>query len=242
MAVVALTDAFVYVHAHDFTGDSNNALLTMDVVDLESSTFNSNGWKEVAAGPKSSKFDLKGFWQSAASDSVDSDSFPDLGVVDRVLTVGDIETEGQVAYLAQLGKFHYQLGGPYGGLAPFTLGCAGTDGVGVVRGQLAKARGNVSATGQLGSIVNLGAPGATQFVYCTVHVMTAGTTITLQLQSDDNAPFASPTTRATIGPLTTVGGTWMTRLAGPFAGETFWRLNVSAITGTFNIAGAIAIQ
>jgi hypothetical protein len=33
----------------------------------------------------------------------------------------------------------------------------------------------------------------------------------------------------------------MTRLAGPFT-DAYWRLNVSAITGTFSVAGAIAVQ
>jgi hypothetical protein len=158
------------------------------------------------------------------------------------VTVCPQGAETNVAYMFQADDLAYEAFGTIGETVPFSLNLMGSNNVGAVRGQMAKAKANVSGTGQLGSILNLGAPTATQFVYVTVHIFTAGTTITIQLQSDDNAPFASATTRATIGPLTTTGGTWMTPLAGPFAGETFWRLNVSAITGTFNIAAAIAIR
>lgn len=243
MAVLALTDAFAYVAGYDFTTDTNSLMLDMEADARDKTTFASSGWREFAGGLKSSKFDMEGFWQSATSQAVDPEAFPDLAVVNRVLTFGDVETEATVAYLAQLGKFSYELGGQLGELAPFKLGSIGTDGVGVVRGQLAKAKGDVSATGALGSILNLGAPTSTQYVYATFHVFgTPGTTITIQVQSDDGAGFATPTTRATIGPLTAAGGTWMTRVAGPFAGETHWRFNVSAITGTFTVAGAIGVQ
>ena len=110
-----------------------------------------------------------------------------------------------------------------------------------MRGQLAKAKGNVSATGQLGSVLNLGAPTSTQYVYATLHVFSAGATITVEVQSDSSAGFGTPTTRGTIGPITARGGTWMTRVAGPFAAETHWRMNVSAVTGTHSVAGAIAV-
>jgi hypothetical protein len=72
-------------------------------------------------------------------------------------------------------------------------------------------------------------------------VFSAGTTITVQVQSDDNAGMSSPTTVATIGPITVVGGTWMTPIAGPIT-DTYYRMNVSAITGTFSVAGAIGIR
>jgi hypothetical protein len=243
VAVLALVNAFAFVHGYDFTVDTNKIMLDLDAVNLDATVFGSGGWKTSAplGGVRSSKFDMAGFWQSAAAAAPDPEAFADLGVMDRVHTCGDDQVETSIAYALHAGKVNYQLLGQHGELAPFALSSVGSNAVGTVRGQLAKAKGNVSGTGQLGSVLQLGAPTATQFVTATLHVFSAGTTITVQVQSDDNAGMSSPTTRATIGPVTAVGGT-LVRVAGPFAGETHWRLNVSAVTGAFQVAGMIAVD
>lgn len=241
MASFALTDCTVWVGAHDFTTDSNSLTLNMEVDEQDNTTFGGGGWRSRIGGLKDVSLALDGFWQAGAG-SIDADTFGTLGT-NEVATLTPDGVAGSVAYLLQATKFSYKIFGSVGEVAPFSLEFQGSEGAsGLVRGQLAKAKGNVAATGQLGSILNLGAPTATQYVYVALHVFSAGTTVTLQLQSDTASGFATPTTQATIGPITTAGGTWMTRLAGPFAGETHWRLNVSAITGTFSMAGAIAIQ
>lgn len=241
MAALALTDAFVYVAGHDFTGDSNQLALNMDAAALPVTTFRSGGWDEVVGGLKTQTLDLSGYWQSAVSDSVDSESFSDLATANRVHTIGPTETEGDVAYLFRAGKFHYEpFGGTIGDVAGFTLNSSGTDGYGVVRGQLAKAKGTVSATGALGTGLQLGAVGASEHLYASFHVFSAGTTITVVVESDDNSGFTTATTQATIGPITATGGTWAARVAGAIT-DTYYRLRVTAITGTFSVAGAIAI-
>lgn len=242
MGSFALVDATTFVHGYDFTTDLNEIALNISAQELDVTTFGGGGYRARIAGLRDVEASLKGFWQSATSAAPDPQAFPDLGVADRVVTMSPTGVAGSTAYLFQAGKFTYELFGAIGEATPFTLGCKGTNAVGAVRGQVAAAKGNVSATGVLGSVVNLGAPSATQFVYVAFHVFSAGTTITVQLQSDTAAGFSSATTQATIGPITAVGGTWMTRLAGPFSGETHWRLNVSAITGTFQVAAAIAVQ
>jgi hypothetical protein len=242
VSAIVLTNAFVFCHGYDFTSDINQVSLESDVNLVEVTTFGSGGWKEFKPGLKDLKFSERGFWASAASASPDTEAFPDLAIADRVFTVGPAATAGEVAYLFQGAKTAYSLlGADVGEAAPFTLAAVNTDQAGVVRGALAAAKGNVSATGALGSALNLGAPTSSQYVYATLHVFSAGTTITVQVQSDDNSGMSSPTSRGTIGPLTTAGGTWMTRIAGPFAGETWWRLNVSSVTGTFQVAGAVGI-
>lgn len=240
MTVFALTNVFAHAAGYDFTSDSNQATLAVDAEALDATPFGP-GWKSVVSGLKSSQFNMSGFWQSAASQAVDPEAFAALGVADRVLTFGPSNVEGDPAYMLQALETSYALGGEVGVLAPFTLAAVGSNGAGTVRGKLTKARGNVSATGAIGTGVQLAAASATQFLYCSVHIFTAGTTVTLLLESDDNAGFTSPTTVATIGPLTASGGTWMTRVAGPLT-DTYFRLNVSAITGTFNMAAAIGVQ
>lgn len=239
MAELALVDAFAHVHGHDFTTDTNQLGLDMEAAALDKTTYGSGGWRENAFGLKTVAFGMQGFWQAGA-DQVDPDSFDDLGVTSRVHTFGPIQTEGQVAYLWRAGFSQYQLFGQVGELAPFTLQSAGTDGAGAVRGMLAKKKGAVSAAGATGAGVNLGAVSATQFLYASLHVFTAGTTISVQVESDSDNTFATPTARGTIGPVTARGGSWMTRVAGPIT-DTWFRFNVTAVTGSFSVAGAIAI-
>jgi len=237
-----LTNCTVYVAGHDMTTDSNQLTLGMEVDEQENTTFGGGGWRSRLGGLRSASLGLEGYWQAGAG-SIDADTYSTLGTRDEVVTVTPAGTEAQTAYMFQGTKFTYEMFGGVGEVAPFSLEVQGSEGAsGLVRGQLAKAKGTVSATGALGSVVNLGAPTSTQYVYAVLHVFSAGTTITVQVQSDDSSGMASPTTRGTIGPITAAGGTWMTRVAGPFAGETHWRMNVSAITGSFSVAGAIAVQ
>lgn len=244
MATIALLNAFSYVGGHDFTGDTNQINLSMEATALDRSTFRSNGWTELKGGLKTSTFDEQGFWQSAASDAVDPEAFNNLATRNRVHTMGPAETEQGVAYLWQAGFFSYQLLGSINEMAPFTLQSQGSDGVGVVRGQLAAELQDATAIGALGSAVNLGAGSAGKFLYLAFHVFSAGTTVSVKVQSDDAEAFATPTdvAGATIGPLTTTGGTWMTRVDATAFTDTWYRLNVTAITGTFSVAGALAIQ
>lgn len=239
MTAFALVNAFTYVDDHDFTGDTNAGSLQNTAAVLDATTFRSNGWQENAYGLRSFLFNYSGFWQSAAQDAVDPEAFANLGGP-FAHTWGEIEAEGSPAWLFNAGETNYQIGGAVGALAPFSVQSNGTDKYGAIRGQLAKAKGAMSATGLLGSVVNLGAVAANQFLYATFHVFTAGTTATVQVQSDDNAGMTTPTTVATIGPLTTRGGVFMARVPGPIT-DTFYRFNVSAITGAFVAAGAIGI-
>lgn len=239
MTAFALLNAEVYVEGHDFTGDSNQAACTAEAAVLDATTFASNGWTENAYGLKTVAFNMSGFWQSALTDAVDPESFGDLAVP-RPHTFSETGVETDPAWLFNAAKASYQFGGEVGPLAPFQLQCSATDKFGLIRGQLAKTKGAMNATGALGSVVQLGAVAANQFLYATFHIFTAGTTATIQVQSDDNSGMTTPTTVATIGPLTARGGTFMTRVAGPIT-DTFYRFNVSAITGAFVAAGAIGI-
>lgn len=244
MAVLSLTDAFVHAAGYDFTTDTNTATLSADVAQLDATHFGSSGWQELAGGLKTVNFAHSGFWQAAADgQAVDNQAFSMLST-SQVYTVGPNETEGANGrcYMFQAAKSQYALGGTVGELAPFSLTATGSNGVGVVRGMLAKSRGSVSATGALGTGVQLGALGSDAVsLYATVHIFEAGTTITILVESDDNSDFSSPTTVATIGPLTTSGGTWMTPVPGPIT-DSYFRFKVSAITGTFVLAGALARQ
>lgn len=238
MPVKVLTDAFVYVDGYDFTGDSNQVRLSCEATAQDVTTMRSGGWNESVMGLKSSQFDASGFWSSDA----DAQLFPNLGTANLAHTVGPAEEEGGRCDIWLAGNYTVPLFGvDVGGVAPYTIGTKGTDGVGVVSARLIKEKATVSATGATGAEVQLGAVSATQFLYATFHIFTAGTTITAVLESDADDTFGSATTRITFGPLTTAGGTYATRVAGPVTDD-WYRLNVTTCTGSFVIACAAGIQ
>lgn len=244
MTTLALLDVTTYVDGHDFTGDTNQAALTMETAQLDKTTFGSGGWNEFTGGLKTSTLNMQGFFQSATEDAVDPEAFNNFGTRNRVHTMIPEGSEGDIAYLWRAGHFNYELLGTLGEMAPFTLGSMGTDGQGVQRGQLAVGKQDVNSTGAVGSAVNLGAGSAGEFLYMTLHVFSAATTISVKVESDDAQAFSTPSdvASATIGPVTTRGGSWMTRVDASGITDTWFRVNVTAITGTFNIAAALAIQ
>lgn len=238
MSAFVLTNCKAYFAGVDATGFSNELSMKLSGEDKEVTTFASGGNKERLLGLRDVEASMKGFWDI----SLDTVGFTNMPTMDRVATVSASGAEAESCWIFQGSNFSWSRFDAVGEVDPFELSLQGTNTFGAVMGQLAKAKGTVSATGAMGSVLNLGAPSATQFVYATLHVFgTPGTTITVQVQSDDNAGMTTPTTRGTIGPITTSTGVWMTRVAGPFSGETYWRMNVSAITGTFSVAGAIGI-
>lgn len=241
MSTLALVDATTWIHGYDMTTDLNSVSLAAEVEDQENTTFGSGGFRSRVGGLRSVSADLSGYWQSALGPAIDSEAWSNLAQRDRVVTMAHDDAEGVPAYFFQAGEFSYEAFGAIGDVTPFSVNMLGTNGYGLIRGQVAKAKATVNATGATGSVVNLGQVGADQFLYATLHVFgTPGTTITVQVQSDDAVGFPSSTNRITLGPITTAGGTWATRLAGPIT-DTHYRFNISAITGSFSIAGAIGI-
>jgi hypothetical protein len=246
MAVLSLIGATSYVGGYDLTGDTHKVHVAAMAEELDVTTFSTGAttlYRSRIAGLKDVEASWDGYWQ-AGSGLVDADLFPNLGTADQAVTVSPTGTETATAYLTQVGRFNVELFGGVGEVAPFALSAKGTNTQGLVRGQLAAAKQSKSSTGVLGSVCNITAPSSSsQYVYCAVHVFSAGTTVTLQLQSDTAAGFPSATTQATIGALTAAGGTWMTRIAGgSLSGEDYWRLNISAITGTFSLAATIGVR
>jgi hypothetical protein len=240
MPKIALLDACVYIEGYDFTGDAKSAMLSPDVDTLDATTFGGNGWKEVTGGLKTTSFEMGGVFDQA-NKNADFEAFTGLGDSGKLAMFAASEVETQPGYMWKGTKTAYDLGGSVGDLFPFNLKMEGADRYGVIRGPIAKVRGNAAATGVVGSVLNLGAPIAGQRVYVGLQVFSAGTTLTAKLQSDTASNFPSSTDRGTLGPITTKGGYFLA-VDGPFSGETHWRLNISAITGTFNLAAIIAVQ
>jgi hypothetical protein len=242
MAKFAWTNASVWGGGFDYSGQSNSIAVTTEVTTLDVTTFGSGGWQENIGGLKSYTMEMSGFWESGTgTTAVDPYTFAQLGQTQQLFFVAPGTVAGQVGYAFNGMDSTYQLGGEVGTAAPFTINGVATTPWPEVRGQIAAAKGSVSATGALGSVLTLGAAGTGQRLYAGVHVFSPGTTVTVQVQSASTVGFASPTTRATFPAITAQGGTWLTPVDGPITDQ-YFRLNVSAITGTFVLGAWIAVQ
>jgi hypothetical protein len=232
-----------WLGGYDFTGDSNKTSLRISYQPLDRTVYG-NTARNRLAGLESDESSVDGFWDSAA-DAVDPTTFAALTTTQPITQSYD-GTLGSVAYFYQAKSFQYRMFDKVGEIVPFSLMASNTrtpalGSVGAVRGQVVAIKQTVAATGAVGAGVLLGATSASQFLYGALHVYSAGTTITVVLESDDNASFTSATTRATLGPITAVGGTWATRVAGAIT-DTYYRYRVTAITGSFSIAGVAGIK
>lgn len=232
-----------WLGGYDFTGDSNNTSLKIAYDPKIRSVFGNTAQHRLA-GLETDESMVQGFWDSAAG-AVDPVTFAALTST-QPLSQSPDGLLGSVAYFYQAKTFQYQMFGQIGEIVPFTLNASSArtpaaGSAGAVRGQVAAIKQSVNATGAVGAGVLLGATSGTQFLYGALHVFAAGTTITAVLESDDNSGFSSATTRATLGPITAVGGTWATRVAGAIT-DTYYRFRVTAITGTFTIAGVVGIK
>jgi hypothetical protein len=245
MGSYAVLNHTTYVSGYDLTGDTNGTSLDIEYDELDV-TVNGNTGRNRIAGLESVESTVTGPWQSAASGAIDPTIFTGLGSNREVVTQTPTGTEGDVAWLWQARKFKYQIGGQLGEVFPYEMTMmstkgSGTTSVGAVRGRLLKAEGDISGTGVTGSVVEAGAVASGQYLYCAVHCFSIGTSFTLQIQSDTASNFPSATTQMTTSSITATGGTWVTRVAGPIT-DTFWRVNVSAASGTSQIAVAIGIK
>lgn len=244
MTTQALLSAFAYVDLVDFTGQSEDLRLACAAEQREWTNFRSDGWRELKNTLKTATFDTGSFWSSDAATDLDPQTFANLGAANTVITTGPEEAEGGVAYFMRgMVPSYTWLEGAVGDLAKAKVQAVGSDGAtGVVRGKLAVEYATVTATGAVGTALNLGAASASQSLYSTLHLFgTPGSSITVLIESDVDNTWAGAATQYTFGPFTTAGGRWATPVGGAIT-DSWFRANVSAITGTWVIACAIGIQ
>lgn len=233
-----------WLAGYDMTGDANATTLQLRRSVHDTTVFGSTARRRLA-GLQDVQSSVNGFWQ-AGTGLVDPTVFAALGGTLQVATQTVAGAEADVAYMYQAKSFEYSSFGALDAPAPFSLALQGVRGtgtlsVGAVRGRLLKAKGSISSTGVTGSVVQVGAVSSAQYLYCAIHTFAIGTSFTLQIQSDDAANFPSATTRMTSDSITAVGGTWVTRVAGPITDD-YWRINVSAVSGTSTIGVSIGVK
>lgn len=233
-----------WVGGFDMTTDLNQVSLDLSRDEQDDTRFQpvgSGGARARLAGLKDVTVNLGGF-HTGGTTGVDLNNFTAwTNGTEEVYSLSHDGVEGSPVYMLRGGRFKYSIGGPVGDNHKFTTDVMGSNGDdSVVRGLVTKTRATVSGTGATGTAQQLGAVAADQYLYAALHVFSVGTTITAVIESDNAVGFPSPVTQLTFGPITAIGGT-MLRVAGPITDD-YFRLRVSAITGSFSIAAAVAVD
>ena len=241
MAEYVVDSAFAYLGALDLSESMDDWSMTGAGEALQKTTMRNSGAHRYRMGMITTNATLGGFTDMTTADPLLHAGFSARST--RVLIAGNEEAEGQPCCLMDAVKPTYQQhAGQVGQLPKYSIGVTSTDKYGGVRGMLFMEQQTVSTTGAKGTAIELGAVAADEHLFAAVNLMgTVGTSITIVLESDGDNTFASATTRVTWGPLTAVGGNWATPVAGAIT-DTWWRFRVTAVTGSWTVGAAAAIE
>lgn len=222
MAHLVLTDTDVLVDGYDWSGDTNAVNMEYTADDIDDTDFASGGARERLGGLEDVSTSVEGAWEGGTT-AIDGIVFSDVGVADGVLTVTpEARAAGGRAFMCRNLTGSYSFGGAVGERMGFSASLMGSSGP-LVRGTvLEPGLTSRTATGN-SSGQQVGAVSASQSVYASLHVLTAGgTSLDVTVESDDNSGFTSATTRLTFSQVTSsTGGQWQSTTGA--ITDDYWR-------------------
>lgn len=231
MAVQVATSSKVWAGIYDISGYLTGWSMPKSADKVET-TANGATSRTYLPGLQSGGFSFQGFAEFGTSPIKIEKIMRTLkGVIDTPVTVvPQGGTVGNAANFMAASFGGYGFGGEHGAAIDFNWN-GGTSKWHVIGGRLdepgAVAR---TATGQTTG-QQLGAVGASQYLYAAVHVLAGGTgTADIIVQSDDNSGFTSAVTSITFPQISGVtGGSAIMRLAGALA-DTWYRFQYTLAT------------
>lgn len=223
MAKTVVKEATILLHNLDVSGLTNNVALTLAPEPVECTTYASEGWKEFLAGLKATEIPFEGYQDVATLEPILFDNMVDAGLAHPLLVATTRPlAAGDVAYFTEVFLTRFAERKQVGQIYGFSAQMERTSPL--VRG-LVSDNLDDAETGN-GAALDLGvAIAETERLFYAVFALEAnGTspTLDLVLESDADAGFASPTTRATLAQLTATGSIFGS-VAGPITDE-FYRL------------------
>ena len=243
MAVVAQTDARIYIGSFEWTSFTNQAEVGFDVATQDVTTFGSS-FTQYVPGLKTMTFNVAGFNDYAGA-SLDEWTRANVGTR-RVCTIANATpATGGAAYVGY-GQFDAKrMMNAAVGAVPTVTAQVG-DGY-TAEGLLTQiSTSTVTATGN-STPQQVGAVASGRTILAAIHVLSVtGTTpsLTCQLASSTTLGGAY-TARGSAGAAITAAGDQLITIAAPFTGSTdgFWRINytVSGTTPVFTVVATIAI-
>lgn len=233
MSTLVLDSCQVYVDGVDLTGYSNTLQLNGGTGEVDKTTFGSGGWREFAAGLLMANGSVSGF--ASYDDTEPANVLFGKFRSTEVVTFGVDDSDGAAAFALQGFQTQFTpVQGSFGAMAEYQLGIRGSGKVGY--GVMALEKQYVSGDTNNTSFEFSGGIAADQTLAMAVHCFSAGTTIDVNVESDVDANFNSPTEQLTTT-VTAVGGTWVTT-SGAIT-DTHFRVTTDTATGTFSLAVAV---
>lgn len=247
MAVLSLSDAEILAGPLRLTGRSNEVDLTLEAAELDVTTFNSSGWNELLGGIRMARANTAGFYDADVVETgalnFDSELFTELGGTQIPLTVSATKTDGGVAYIGGIKRGSLTQFGEVGEAAPYASEMWG-DGV-FARGALIHPANVLRTATSTGTAVALGTIATGRSLVAAIHILAVSGTspqLTVVIQRDDGAGFASPTTVLSVGPVS-APTSQMTVVAGPITPDDRYRVSytISGTNPSMRFAAAVGI-
>lgn len=233
MSRMVLLNVRTFAGAVDLTGSTNKSEINASFETLDQTTYGSNGWKEFAAGLATTEVSVAGFWDAGTGLATDVDpaTFAGLGAVGPWSVAPAGAADGALAYLTNALQASYKpMGGATGDTAGFEA--MGRGNTRLARGLVLHPPGVARTVTGTGTSFQLGVVPTGKRLYVNLHVLSvSGTTpsMTVRIESDDNAGFTTPITVATFAAATAASGQHLS-VAGPTT-DSWWRVGYT-ITGT----------
>lgn len=244
MSKFVLQNVRPFAGGADLTTRSNRFEIAMEAESKDTTAFAPSGpvWHEELPGIKTVTVDGAGQWEAGDLSMVDDSMFGLLGSINPLTLCPAGAVDSSLAYLTAFNRQSYSLGGAIGDTAPWSGHWVGS--WGLARGIVLHPPTVRTATGT-GSVLQLPAVAAGQYLVGTIHAMSAGGTtpsLTGTIKSAALVGFGSPTTRLTFNAQTAIGGQ-VFRIAGPIT-DTFYRFDytVSGTTPSFLVMSAVGIS
>jgi len=237
MSAFILTDAEIYVDDVDLTGYANTVKVSESVDVKDATTFASDGWAENHAGRKTAMFDIAGFldWPSPGTDLAGN-----VGSSHAWIVAATDDANGSFGGDCWAGTMlteSFDQTIDHGDLGKYTTTAtsAGNYGAGFLLMPSTSFSGDTSSL-----IANFTAGVLTgESLGLVFNVFTAGTTVDVDVISSAVVGMTSPTTE--ISETVTTTGGLVSVAAGPIT-NTYFRVDMSSVTGTFVAAAAVFIQ
>lgn len=226
MARQVLTNVRYFVGPADLTAQSNSVELEWSAEDKDTTNYGSGGKKERIAGIEDVMINAKGQFEAGDPGYAD-DAWWNARRVVEAHTIGPHTADvGEPAYLTEAIRLSGNLfSGGIGEVADFALSAGGKLGLGV--GAFAQSPGSPVTADADGTAIQLGAVGAGQRLFASLHVLSVAGTMTPELvvtiESDSVEAFdGSPETRLTFDTVTATGSQVKRSAVGAHA-DTWYR-------------------
>lgn len=240
MAVQIWSNMSILTGGYEIGCKAKNVLLEAECAVLDSTPLCvSDGYQTFIAGRKKVTFSMDGMADFAVGE-VDptvstAGTFATGSVPFSVLPAGI--TDGSRAYTTSALSLQYTPISGAGELSMFHLAGAGV-GAPLIAGTLLHPTATARTSSSTGTGRQLGAITATQRMYGALHVLSAGTgSMTVKIQSDDNASFTSATDRITFTAATAATYEWSS-VAGAVTDD-YWRVSYTISGGAPSFVFAV---